>query len=207
MRPGESRGNHTAACRRRFEQLLSETEAGRQRLRGRDVRHRLAPEDGEPERQEQAEAGVSERGRSSVDPGEDQERGDGVHEPRGIARARAPEQQERATRRRVKEPRGQRRQREDLAHSDDEEPPETSRRLGAVRKLIADVVDIKSRYSKSRGLDPQEQCTRDVAKSIINDLDQKHAGSSRGLRRRLRTLDTSDLVSLESWRRPTHHRA
>ena len=45
MRPGSVRGNHTNACRRRFEDILKEGEVGRRRLRERDVRHGLVQEE------------------------------------------------------------------------------------------------------------------------------------------------------------------
>ena len=85
-----------------------------------------------------------------------------------------PEPESRSTRRRVEPSRGQRRPREDEGDPS-EEPHETSRRLALLDGLIADVVSVKTEYAKRQGLHPQEKCTREIAKEIIQDLDRKHA--------------------------------
>ena len=167
-------GNHSAACRTRFEEVLGRTESGRRRLRERDVRHGLA----QPESREvinlDGEAEEPERGEAE-DSVEGQDRGIRRREPSTPRRSENEAEPGPPRRRpRIEEERGQRRAREDDEEGGDERP-QRFQRVNAIDKAVADVVRISSDFARERGLNPDDKCNRDIAREIIKSLDEKHA--------------------------------
>ena len=174
------RGNHTAECRRRFEEMLSKTEAGRRRLGGRDVRHGLAEEENrDVDQSQQAGNGQGERG--EADEGQKEEGQDrGVDESNTRRRPADAEASEApsSSRRRMEPRQGVRREREQDGDADSEGEdarPSRYRRVDGIEKSIADVVSIRTDFARERGLESQSKCSRDIAKEMIRALDAKHA--------------------------------
>ena len=151
---------HTPEWRGRFEELMLRTESGRRRLRARDVQHGLA-ENLEESRDEDAGGGVGD----DREPDErDDDHGQDEDEPNEDQEA----EQGRRVKRRVEEARGVRRQRDDVEEDDnDGEPPHVSRRLGIIEKSIADIVRVRNDFARANGMNPNEQCTREVARRMI----------------------------------------
>ena len=52
--------------------------------------------------------------------------------------------------------------------------------------MIADVVMVRTDYAREKGLDPQERCSRDIAKEMIRSLDAKHVRKLRAFEDRSR---------------------
>ena len=158
---------HSLQCRGRFEDLMSRTEDGRRRLRARDVRHGLA-ENLEESRGEEAGGGVGD----DEEPDEREDHGVAGDEPNVEEDA----EPARRVRRRVEESRGVRRARDgEESEEGVDEPPHVSRRLGQLDKAIADIVRVRVEFAKLHGMNPDEQCTREIARKMIKDLDDKHS--------------------------------
>ena len=182
------------------------------RIRSRDVRHSLAPEEeargdaaeeddpavepaGEPARQQEPRpepaSSASERrvpsganspaysptspaSSSAGERGGGEDRGNDL-EPRGVARERVDDEPNgRNTRRRTEEARGVRREREE-PEDDPAEPQSSRQRVGAINQILKDVISIHNDYMRKHHLAPNQICSREIARAMIDDLDRKHA--------------------------------
>ena len=74
----------------------------------------------------------------------------------------------------------------------DDEESRTRRRLHAIGKCLEDVVDIHNRFMSRHGLTADQNCTRRIARQMLEELDRRHAARLESFHDRQRNETCSD---------------